>query len=64
MSAYTCAICRIRVEYDGPVPTQYPFCSQRCQFLDLAKWLSEDYTVDRELSPDELVDLGESSPEE
>lgn len=56
MSAYTCAICRRRVEYDGPLPARYPFCSRRCQFVDLAKWLNGEYAIDRDLTPEELAD--------
>lgn len=23
----------------------YPFCSQRCQLVDLGRWLNEDYRI-------------------
>ena len=41
----TCPICR------GPLPTGddaravRPFCSRRCQLLDLDRWLSGDYRI-------------------
>jgi endogenous inhibitor of DNA gyrase (YacG/DUF329 family) len=26
----------------------FPFCSQRCQLIDLGKWLDEDYRIPAE----------------
>ena len=59
MSIYQCATCRREVVYDGPLPVRYPFCSSRCQFVDLGKWLREQYTIERDLTPEEA---GEPSP--
>lgn len=59
MSKYRCAVCAREVEYEGRLPTLYPFCSARCQYVDLGKWLREDYTIDRELT---LEELGSSPP--
>ena len=34
----------------------FPFCSQRCQQIDLGKWVSGDYVISR---PVEQADLDE-----
>jgi uncharacterized protein len=51
---YRCAICQREVQYEGPLPAVFPFCSERCRMVDLGKWLREAYTIDRELTPEEL----------
>ncbi len=33
-----------------------PFCSRRCQMIDLGKWLGEEYRISEPLSPDHLED--------
>ena len=33
----------------------FPFCSERCQLIDLGRWLSEDYRIPAEPA-DPLVD--------
>lgn len=60
---YTCATCGRRVEYEGPLPARFPFCSPRCQMVDLGRWLREDYTIERELTPDERVGVREDTTE-
>jgi endogenous inhibitor of DNA gyrase (YacG/DUF329 family) len=36
-----CVLCRRR-----PVDPQYrPFCSERCQLIDLARWADGDYRI-------------------
>lgn len=37
-----CPICKKPVEWNNP---QMPFCSERCQLIDLGKWADEDYRV-------------------
>jgi uncharacterized protein len=54
MHSYKCATCGREVEYEGPLPSVYPFCSSRCKMADLGKWLREQYTIDRDLGPEEL----------
>ena len=44
MSEQTCPIC------DKPLPPRpgnpaFPFCSDRCRNLDLARWLDGDYRI-------------------
>lgn len=39
----TCPMCKKSAERgDNP---SFPFCSSRCQHLDLSKWLDEDYRI-------------------
>ena len=56
MPSYQCIICGRETAYAGRVPGLYPFCSPRCKLADLGKWLREQYTIDRDLSPEELAD--------
>ena len=56
MARYRCLICEREVEYTGPPPSVFPFCSARCKLVDLGKWLREDYAINRDLTPEELAD--------
>jgi uncharacterized protein len=39
----TCPICgEPRARTDNPY---LPFCSERCQLVDLGRWLNEDYRI-------------------
>lgn len=64
MPKYRCAICEKDVSYAGRVPDCYPFCSARCKLVDLGRWLGEQYSINRDLTPEELAerefDRGES----
>ncbi len=40
----TCPNCKRELEYDSTNPFR-PFCSKRCQSLDLEAWASERYRV-------------------
>jgi endogenous inhibitor of DNA gyrase (YacG/DUF329 family) len=61
MTTYPCAICKRKVPYAGQLPDAYPFCSQRCRLVDLAKWFREEYGIDRDLTPEDLDDPDISS---
>jgi hypothetical protein len=37
-------------------PVWRPFCSERCKMADLGRWLSEDYRVPDEATPDRTDD--------
>jgi endogenous inhibitor of DNA gyrase (YacG/DUF329 family) len=39
-----CAICGKPVA-PPPANRSFPFCSPRCQLVDLSKWLGEDYRI-------------------
>jgi endogenous inhibitor of DNA gyrase (YacG/DUF329 family) len=46
-----CPICNRPVEWqDNPFR---PFCSERCQLIDLGKWVSEEYRVPGKPAPSE-----------
>jgi hypothetical protein len=53
MPTLTCPTCGRQVEYQirQEVPFR-PFCSQRCQQVDLGRWLNEEYRVPEEIPPD------------
>lgn len=56
MREYRCAICERLVHHEGKLPPLYPFCSERCKLVDLGRWFNEQYTIDRDLTPDDLSD--------
>lgn len=41
-----CPTCRKIAVKDGN--KMFPFCSERCQLLDLGRWLDEDYKIPEE----------------
>jgi endogenous inhibitor of DNA gyrase (YacG/DUF329 family) len=53
-----CAICGRPTDYFAP-PTG-PFCSNRCQMVDLGKWMSEDYRISEPLRPDHFAEFEDS----
>ncbi len=57
MAVYRCVICEREVPYEGGLPPLYPFCGARCKMVDLGKWLREDYTVDRDLTAEDVDQL-------
>ena len=38
-----CPLCRSLVQWDGNA--YRPFCSERCQLIDLGQWATEQYRV-------------------
>jgi endogenous inhibitor of DNA gyrase (YacG/DUF329 family) len=32
-------------------PAWFPFCSDRCQWIDLGKWLTDRYRISEDLPP-------------
>jgi uncharacterized protein len=53
MPTLECPICRRNVTYQAAAEVPFrPFCSRRCQLIDLGKWLNEDYRVSEELPPE------------
>ena len=56
----SCPICNAlaKPRQDNP---SFPFCSARCKTIDLGKWLSEEYRIPVEESPD-LEDEGGGAP--
>jgi uncharacterized protein len=56
MARFVCPTCRAETTYQtvAEVPF-FPFCSRRCQWADLGKWLNEEYRISEEI-PLELED--------
>lgn len=54
MAQLKCPICR--QPFDSGHASAMPFCSARCQLVDLHRWLGEAYSLpsERESEPDEL----------
>jgi hypothetical protein len=55
-AAYHCPICGREVGYEGRLPLLYPFCSERCRMVDLGRWLSEQYSIDRDVTPEDVAE--------
>jgi hypothetical protein len=53
-----CPICRGVAVKDGN--KVFPFCSERCQLVDLGRWLTEEYRVPEE--PDGTGGGGDAAP--
>jgi endogenous inhibitor of DNA gyrase (YacG/DUF329 family) len=56
MRIYACVICKKAVQFEGKLPQEYPFCSEHCRMVDLGLWFREAYSIDRDLSPEDLAD--------
>lgn len=51
----SCPTCEKRFEpYDS---STLPFCSERCQRIDLRRWLGETYSMPRVLDPEEAEEF-------
>lgn len=47
-----CPTCGIKADFfSKPIG---PFCSTRCQMVDLGKWFNEEYNISEPLRPDHL----------
>jgi endogenous inhibitor of DNA gyrase (YacG/DUF329 family) len=46
----TCPICKKEVARTNPY---MPFCSERCQLIDLGNWASEKYVISTPIQPNE-----------
>lgn len=55
MKRFDCSTCKRGVSFEGPLPALYPFCSERCRMVDLGLWLTESYSIDRGLTPEEIA---------
>lgn len=54
-TAIPCAICGRMTDYFTE-PTG-PFCSKRCQMVDLGRWFGEDYRISEPLRPDHFAEF-------
>jgi endogenous inhibitor of DNA gyrase (YacG/DUF329 family) len=58
MHTLECPTCRAKITYTDVDEIPYrPFCSRRCQLIDLGKWLNEEYRISEGIPP-ELEDEG------
>lgn len=58
MRTFTCPTCRQRVKSTQPADeAHYPFCSHRCQMVDLGKWFDEQYRVSRQMFEEDDNDM-------
>lgn len=49
-----CPTCRKQVEWSDKSPYR-PFCSKRCQLIDLGEWAAEEHRIaDKEISEQDL----------
>lgn len=46
-----CAVCK--KTFSEETSKVLPFCSERCQTIDLGRWLSEDYSLPAFVDPEE-----------
>ncbi|GJM24205.1 MAG: DNA gyrase inhibitor YacG [Phycisphaerae bacterium] len=58
MIRYTCPTCQktIGVTTREEAPSR-PFCSRRCQLIDLGKWLNAEYVISDPILPDDVDEL-------
>ncbi len=54
-----CSLCGTIYEFiymkDEPLPSNFPFCSDRCKSIDLGKWLNEEYCISTPLPETEKI---------
>lgn len=64
MAEFNCPICRRPIagptQPDQPLPKYFPFCSDRCQVIDLGRWLDGKYQVPATPADDEDPEDGSS----
>ena len=57
---HKCPICKKEIQRSD---AEFPFCSERCRTMDLAKWASGEYKISSPiLEPEVLENLGERRP--
>jgi endogenous inhibitor of DNA gyrase (YacG/DUF329 family) len=55
MKALKCPRCGQAATKDGN--KAFPFCTPRCQLIDLGRWLDEEYRIPAEpADPEEVID--------
>jgi endogenous inhibitor of DNA gyrase (YacG/DUF329 family) len=42
----------------------FPFCTRRCQTIDLGRWFQEDYRILRPATLEDLADAPSALPED
>ncbi len=65
MPTLVCPICRRNVPFASREDVPYrPFCSERCQRVDLGMWLSEAYRITEEAPDVEPAEEPSGDPDE
>ena len=59
MTNIACPTCKKDVEWSEASPYR-PFCSQRCQLIDLGAWASEEYRVPENKNQDSWSETSET----
>jgi hypothetical protein len=59
MAKERCPICQSPMPADWSEYPDYPFCSKRCQLVDLGRWLGEEYKVAAPVADDDRSTPGE-----
>ena len=50
-----CPECKREFTYDpANTPKWHPFCCERCQWVDLSRWLNGEFKVSREIKEADL----------
>jgi len=59
MPKINCPTCKKEIFYQNikSLPA-FPFCSERCKFMDLGAWLDEKYRIERPINDEELSQMG------
>jgi endogenous inhibitor of DNA gyrase (YacG/DUF329 family) len=59
---HRCPICR--KPNDSETSADFPFCSERCRFLDLGNWSSEKYVISNPVFDESEEDSRPSDPDD
>lgn len=57
-----CAICRDPIAREGN--KYFPFCSSKCQMVDLSRWFNEEYTLPAPLTERDISTLEKALAEQ
>lgn len=49
-----CPTCKQSIQYDTASPFR-PFCSKRCQLIDLGEWADEKHAIPERNEPEKLI---------
>ena len=55
-----CPACRKAVPTEPKLrPATFPFCNDRCRWVDLSRWLDGDYILPEPIGPDDYEAIAE-----
>ena len=58
MKKITCPICDKPMDGQGPKEwPNWPFCSKRCQMVDLGRWLGGAYRIESPAKPEDFESI-------